>query len=117
MRKIIKIPLYFTAFIIALFILMILSQVLFSHAHHINQFDQFLHHYQIQIAIWRYSCMLLFIVFYPKLIQKLYQHSIKAPDVIKKLCYRRWAILFCILYEAIIVHNVFSLLISKLVGG
>lgn len=112
MLKLLKLFCAFTLFIITLSVILILSGMLFNSTKNWHIFNDFLHEYALGIAIWRYSLMGVFIIFYPRAIQWLYRHQSISKDRLNRLS-RRWiAIGICIFYEVIIVHNALGVLIT-----
>lgn len=112
MAKMMKFLLGFSVFIIALFILILIAAKTLSLSGHSHKINDFLHHYQIGIALWRVTLMGLFIGFYPRLIHFLYRHSDKSEKVLKTLSRRRYAVILCLIYELMIVQNIIGHLVK-----
>ena len=97
-------------------------------AHQINQAAILIRNHHIGFMIWRYSLMIVFIIFYPLLIKLILlrrgivdeensEISVKEPIMlskIEKISRRRYAIIFCLFYELFIVQNILSLVINGL---
>jgi hypothetical protein len=104
---------FFIIPIIALIILVLLGGLMIENAHKINSAAITVKNHHMVFMIWRYLLMLMFIAIYPKLIYWLLSKNknITSKQIIK-LSRRRYAIIFCLFYELVIVHNILAFLIN-----
>jgi hypothetical protein len=112
MNKTLRFTALIIMLIISLLVLLVMAAMIFVHSKHIN-LTLFLSEYKLAINIWRYCLMGLFVFYYPKIILYLYA---KRGDInINKLSRRRYAIMICLFYELIIVHNLFGYLLNYII--
>lgn len=107
-----KIFICFVLFLITLSVGLLLAAKGLNEVQHIKKANDFLHHFSLWVMLWRYALMLIFIGYYPKLIRV--SHQKKTESVINQISHRWIAVMICVLYELIIVHNVLGLLVTQI---
>jgi hypothetical protein len=107
----------FIILIITLIVLILLGGLMIENAHKINNAAIVVKNHHMVFMIWRYLLMLIFIAAYPKLIYWFLSKNknITSKQIIK-LSRRRYAIIFCLFYELVIVHNALSFLINGILS-
>ena len=116
-RVLTKVFVVTTVCIITLIMSSFLGVAILENAHGINQLSQNIGTHHIGLIVWRYSIMAVFIIFYPKLANAFFPKSHDTNvTTYEKYTRRIYAILFCVFYETILVHNSFAWVINKLLG-
>ncbi len=101
--------------IITLMVLSFLGSVMLEHAHGINHVAQEISIHHIGWTVWRYSLMVVFIGLYPYLVRFVLTRCDDVSEILRdKYARRRYAILFCVFYELVLVHNALAWVISGL---
>lgn len=102
-------------FILALISVLVLGGVIVAHAKGITQISQSINEHHLFWMIWRYSLMLIFIAFYPKIVRfGIKNRKGLSEMVVNHYSHRGYAIFICLFYELIIVRNAFSWVVGKL---
>jgi len=108
---------FFIIPIIALIVFILLGGLMIENAHRINNAAIIVKDHHITFMLWRYSLMVIFIIVYPKLIYWfLSKNKNITTEQVIKLSRRRYAIIFCLFYELVIVQNALSLLINGILS-
>lgn len=112
MKRLMKIFILFTLFIISLFIGLTLAIKGLNNYSALKNANDYLHKFSLWVTLWRYALMLIFIGYYPRLIRTFYRNK----DALMHSLSQRWiAILLCGLYELIIVHNFLGFCVNYVV--
>lgn len=101
--------------IITLIFLSFLGSVMLNHLQGIHSVTQSINTHHIGWMVWRYTLMVVFIFFYPNFVRSLLaRHDDMNDDLCKKYMRYRYAVLICIFYEVILVHNGLAWVINLL---